>query len=336
MKSFDLLRPRNLEEALGALAPREAGGAAVMPLAGGQDLLTELAEHLVAADTLVELSGVEELGHLAPTADGGFELGALVTLRQLAEDERIAGSYPLLAEAALAVGSPQIRSVGTLGGNLNQRPRCWYYRNELAPCLKKGGDECFAESGKSKYNAILGGGPSYIVHPSDLAPALVALDATAHLAGPDGERDVPLAEYYTLPDEGDVTRETVLRPGELLTRVALPAPAAFAGPGSEVRGTFLKFRERESYDFALSAVALLLARAGRRVTGVRLVLGGVAPKPWRAHAAEKLLLGSELEPEVVQRAAEAAVEGAEPLADNAFKLPLTRALVTQALQKLGT
>jgi xanthine dehydrogenase YagS FAD-binding subunit len=235
----------------------------------------------------------------------------------------------ILHEAAGSIASPQIRSQGTVGGNLCQRPRCWYYRNEHARCIKKGGSECFSYNGLNKYNAIFGGGPSYIVHPSDLAPALVALAARVNLRGPGGTRSVELEKFFTLPSEGSVLRENVLGPGEILESVAVPAP------GNGLRSTYLKFKERGSYDFALASVALALWIEGASIRSARIVLGGVAPIPWRCTAAEKLLEGRSLDTAAFAPVAEAAVKGAEPLGQNGYKVPLVKGLVVRALQQVA-
>jgi xanthine dehydrogenase YagS FAD-binding subunit len=224
----------------------------------------------------------------------------------------------------------QIRSVGTVGGNLCQRPRCWYYRHEHAVCIKKGGSECFAYGGQNKYNAILGGGPSYIVHPSDLAPALVALGASVDIAGTRGTRSVELERFFTLPSEGSVLRENVLAGDEVVTAVRVPAPV-----GTGWRSTYLKFRERGSYDFALASVALALRMEGGTIAAARLVLGGVAPIPWRCEGAEKLLAGRKIDAETCAKAGAEALRGAEPLEYNAYKVPLAQGLVTKALQALA-
>ncbi|MFO1011100.1 MAG: xanthine dehydrogenase family protein subunit M [Planctomycetota bacterium] len=326
MKRFTLLTPNSLAEAAQALAD---GATNSRVLAGGQDLLTEMKEHLVEPDRLVNLKGVAGLDRIELESSGACRIGALVTIAALEQHAGVREKLRVLAEAAGSVGSPQIRSMGTVGGNLCQRPRCWYYRNEHAKCLKKGGEECFSFTGMSKYNAILGGGPSYIVHPSDLAPALVALGASVTLASKSGERRVALEEFFTLPSAGDLKRENVLRDDEVLTHVHVPAPE----PG--MKSTYLKFRERGSYDFALASVALALWRDGAKVRSARVVLGGVAPIPWRAKAAEAALAGAAFEPATCERAGAAAVEGAEPLEHNAYKVPLTKGLVQRALEGLA-
>jgi xanthine dehydrogenase YagS FAD-binding subunit len=326
MNQFDIALPSSVEEALALLAEEDAN--AVL-LAGGQDLLTELKEGLVAPATLIDLSGLEGLDGLEWAADGSLTLGPLVTLEQLADDADVRSKLTVLAEAAESIASPQIRTVGTLGGNLNQRPRCWYYRNEFADCLKKGGSICYAKNGRNKYNAILGGGPSYIVHPSDLAPALVALDARVELTGPSGKREVAVEEYYFLPSEGPIAKETVRKDDELLTAVRIPAQPA------GLRSTYLKFKERASYDWALSAVALAVAGPSEALTHARLCLGGVAPKPWRTPKAEAALVGSAIDAATIAKVREAALAGAEPLEENGYKVPLTQGLLTRALQSLA-
>ncbi len=325
MKSFELVRPRTLDQAVTELA---AGGA--MPLAGGQDLLGELKEHLADPERVVDLKRLEGLDGIDVDGEGNLTVGALVTLTALEEDPRVRERFPVLAEAAASVGSVQIRNAGTVGGNLCQRPRCWYYRTEDTPCLKRGGTECFSYAGKSKYNAILGGGPSYIVHPSDVAPALRVLDAELELRGPGGERRVPVADFFTLPSEGDVLKENVLEPGEIVTRVRVPA----------LRGTwrsgYEKFRERDSYDWALASVAAALRVDAGRVVEARLCMGGVAPIPWRVAKAEQALLGPLRDESAWTAAGREMVRGAEPLEHNGYKVPLARAMIVKTLRRLTT
>lgn len=326
MKSFRLVNPTTLDEAIAFAGDRAAGSAKF--LAGGQDLLTEMKEHLAGPDRLVNLKTIPGLGAL-DSSSGSLRIGALTTLATIERDATVRQHWTALGEAAGSVASPQIRSCGTLGGNLCQRPRCWYYRLEEANCLKKGGTECFSYGGLNKYNAILGGGPTYIVHPSDLAPALIALGAEIVLRSKSGERRMPLEKFYVLPADGDVTKETVLQDGEIVTEVVVPKPAAGA------RSTYVKFKERESYDFALSAVAASVALEGGQVRSARICLGAVAPVPWRAERAEKVLAGRALDAAAAREAAEAALFGAEPLSQNAFKVPLTKTLVERALLALG-
>jgi xanthine dehydrogenase YagS FAD-binding subunit len=285
-------------------------------------------EHLEEPEALVNLKRIPGLDGIAPQPNDGLLIGALATVGALEEEPWIRERFPMLAEAAASVASPQIRAAGTVGGNLCQRPRCWYYRNEHTVCLKKGGTECFSYEGLNKYNAILGGGPSYIVHPSDLAPALLSYEAEITLKGPAGERFLRLGDFYTLPAEGDVTKETVLGPNEVLTSVRIPG-----GMGAW-RSTYLKARERGAFDFALSAVALALHVEDGVIRNARLTLGGVAPRPWRVPLAEQELVGNPPGDAVFRKAAEAALAGAEPLSHNAYKIPLTKGLILKALRKL--
>jgi xanthine dehydrogenase YagS FAD-binding subunit len=331
MKAFRLANPTTLDQVVEILKANRTRGARgrAQILAGGQDLLTEMKEHLAEPDVVVNLKGIGGLDEIRVEAGGAIAIGALAKLADLEEHEGVRKHVPLLAEAARSVASPQIRSVGTVGGNLCQRPRCWYFRNEHAKCIKKGGSECFSHDGENKYNAILGGGPSWIVHPSDLAPALVALEARATIRGGAGERTVPLEQFFTLPSEGSILQENVLQEDEVLTRVDVPAQP------SGTRGTYLKFKERGSFDFALASVAVSLALEGGKVARARLVLGGVAPIPWRAPEAEAALVGQALDEATMRRAAEAAVHGAEPLSKNAYKVPLAKGLVVRALQSLA-
>jgi xanthine dehydrogenase YagS FAD-binding subunit len=328
MRSFEWTSPATLDEALRLLQPPASTEARERPqaLAGGQDLLTVLNEGIAQPARIVNLKAIPGLDRIAERGKEGLELGALVTLADLAESPLVREGFPGLAEAARSVASPQIRNLATVGGNLCQRPRCWYFRHENLVCLKKGGNECHAASGENKYHAIFGDGPCHIVHPSDLAPMLVALGASATLHGAKGERTVPLERFFVLPSEGGIEQETVLEPGEILTRVTVPAS------GAARRSTYLKFRERESFDFAMVSVAAAIeSGADGRITSARLVLGGVAPIPWKATRAEEFLRGQRAVPESFAKAADLALAGARPLAQNEYKVPLARTLVRRAL-----
>ena len=320
MKDFEYIHPSTLGQATQMLA--SSPGA--KPLAGGVDLIGEMKDYIVSPDRVVNLKSIQGLNFIRESPDG-LHLGPLVTLTELENHQRIKQQYSAIAQAAASVASTQIRNQGTLGGNLCQRPRCWYYRSPVHHCLKKGGDTCFSIAGENKYNAILGGGPSFIVHPSDLAPALIALGAKATITGPNGKtRSIPLESFYILPRE-DVHRETVLKPGELLTEVIVPPVAA----GS--RSIYLKFKEKPSMDFALSAAAVSLTMANGVCKDAHVVLGGVAPIPWRAKAAEAALKGKKVDEALAVRAAEASTQGAMPLEQNGYKIPLTHTLVKRAV-----
>jgi xanthine dehydrogenase YagS FAD-binding subunit len=278
---------------------------------------------------LVNLKHIPGLNKITLNARG-LTIGALVTLTEVEEHAGVRKSFPGLAEAAQSIATPQIRNLGTVGGNLCQRPRCWYFRLEEVVCLKKGGSECYAASGENKYNAIIAGGPSFIVHPSDLAPMLVALGASVTVVGSKGKRVVPLDKFFTLPSEGDIRRENVLKNEEIITEIFVPASPLAA------HSTYLKFKERESLDFALASAAVAVQLApNQTVREARIVLGGVAPIPWRVPAAEKYLAGKNLKPDVLGEAAKIALADATPLEKNAYKVPLAQTLVRRALARAG-
>jgi len=333
MKAFEWMSPNSVAEAVSALksapAPDDADDAA-RPIAGGQDLLTTMKDYITRPMRVVNLKGIRGLDRIVADGKGGLRIGALVTLAQLEEHPVVRRNFPGLSEAAHSVATTQIRNLGTVGGNLCQRPRCWYFRLEEVVCLKKGGSECYAATGENKYHAILGGGPSYIVHPSDLAPMLVALGGNVSVVGPDGKRSVPLEKFFTLPADGNLRRENVLRNDEIITEIHVPA-SRFAA-----HSTYLKFKERDSMDFAIAAVAAAVAMgANKTISEARLVLGGVAPIPWRVPKAEASLIGKTMSNEVLMNAARIALAGAKPLEKNAYKIPLTRTLVRRALAKAG-
>lgn len=333
MKAFEWISPNTVAEAVNALnsapAQKDADDAA-RPIAGGQDLLTTMKDYITRPTRVVNLKGIRGLDKIVPDGQGGLRIGALVTLAQLEDNPLVRRSFPGLSEAALSIATPQIRNLGTVGGNLCQRPRCWYFRLEEVVCLKKGGSECYAATGENKYHAIFGGGPSYIVHPSDLAPMLVALGASVSVVGAAGKRTIQLEKFFTLPADGNLRRENVLKNDEIITDIQLPA-STFAA-----HSTYLKFKERDSLDFALTSVAAAVTLGeNKTVSEARLVLGGVAPIPWRVPKAESFLVGKTLNGEVLMNAAKIALNGAEPLEKNAYKIPLTQTLVRRALARVS-
>ncbi|MFQ5605923.1 MAG: FAD binding domain-containing protein [bacterium] len=323
MVKFDYVNATTLEEVPKLLSGKN--GESVI-LAGGTDLLDRLKERLVEPKQVVNIKNIPDL--YGVKNGQGLELGALTTIAEIASDQKIQQKYVVLAQAAASIATPQLRNMGTLGGNLCQRPRCWYYRGRQYPCLKKGGSKCYAAEGLNQYNAILGGGPSYIVHPSDLAPALQALGATLKILGPSGKDEVPVDEFFELPID-NLRGENVLQPNEIITHITVPEPAA------GTRSIYLKFREKQSTDFAISSVAAVLLLQGKRVRTARIVLGGVAPIPWRAQDAEAELHGKPLTETNIDKAATAAVASATPMAHNRYKVDLTRNLLRRALQQLA-
>lgn len=327
MKGFANANPRDLPHAVTLLRQARQDGRTAAVAAGGSDLLGMVKERLIEPDVLVNLKTVAGLDRVEASSDG-VRIGGLITLDALGRDPAIRERYHLLAEAAESVATPQIRNVATLAGNVCQRPWCWYYRNGF-PCLKNGGKTCFAVTGENEFHAIFGAGPSYIVHPSDTAPALVALDAKFRLVGPAGERVVTAAEFFTLP-ERDPAHENVLAADELLAEVLLP-PSSPA-----TRSAYYKVLDREAWTHAIVSAAVVLEMDGEVCRRARVVLGGVAPIPWALPRVERMLAGQRVTPELAARAGEAAVAGAAPLAKNRYKVPLTSAVVRRTILSLAT
>ena len=298
--------------------------------AGGVDLIDHLKEGLSAPDELIELRAIDgEHGErMRGVVDkgGAWTIGALVTLAQLADYDDLGAAHAALRESAGSAATPGIRNAATLGGNLLQRPRCWYYRHVDLDCLKKGGAQCFALTGDNRYHAILGGGPSFIVHASTLACALVALDATVAVANGKGERTIPIEKLFALPTV-DPQREHTLKDGEVLLAVSLPKPAA------DQRSAYAAAKEKHSHDWPLGEVAVRLAIAGGKLTNVRVALGHVAPIPWRSKEAEAALEGQAPSAELFAKAADAALAKAKPLEHNGYKVPLVKGLLREALHR---
>jgi xanthine dehydrogenase YagS FAD-binding subunit len=318
MRAFSYVNPTNERDAVAALSPEFEKS---QPIGGGQDLLARMKDYITQPDRVVNVKGALE-SSVTP-ANGGLRIGAAVKMVDLAEHAVVARMYPAITAAAIEVGTPQIRNQGTVGGNLNQRPRCWYFRNEEFACLKKGGDRCFSVTGENQFNAILGGGPSFIVHPSSLAVPMVAYGATFRLVGPKGERLVPAADYFTPPSQ-NVRTENVLAPNELLTHVILPAPGNLKSGHYEVR-------YKTSHDWPIAFATVLLAMNGTRVQAARVVMGAVAPIPWRSPAAEQALAGKTITEETAAAAAEAALQDARPLRQNAYKIQVAKTAVKRAI-----
>jgi xanthine dehydrogenase YagS FAD-binding subunit len=338
MRAFENRNVDSVLEAVAAANVAVAQGRTVAFAAGGTDVLQLVKDRIPnrpngsgGPDLLVSLQRIRRRNPLTGVVaiDRGFlRLGALATLTELGASPGVREQYSVIAEAADSVATPQIRNVGTIGGNLAQRPWCWYFRNGF-PCFKAGGDRCFSAGGENQLHAIFGGGPSYIVHPSDLAPAMVALDATVHIAGPNGERDVPAAEFFVLPRQ-DARHENVLADDEMIMWVDVPVAE------SGMRSTYRKIMDREAWTHALASAAVVLRMDGEVCREARVVLGGVAPVPWRVPAAEALLAGQRVTPDLAGRVGEAAVADARPLAKNAYKVPLARKLVERTVLDLAT
>ena len=321
MPAFSYIQPGSLEEASAAL---QEGDAHV--LAGGSDLLGCLREAIFPAQKLVSLSGLKgDLTGISRTAAGGLRIGALTTVAGIAHDPVVNAEYPGLARAASEVASPQLRNQGTLGGNLCQKPRCWYYRGDF-DCLRKGRGRCFAVTGENAFHCIFGGKYCFIVHPSDMAPSLAAFQAEVRISGPGGERRLPVSELH-VPPADNPTRETYLEPGEIITAVELPPVSA------STYSSYRKIRARKAWDFALAGVALVMNFQESRVKSARVYLSGAAPVPWRTEAVEDILRGQRLDARIIDKASEAVVAGAQPLSQNAFKLPLLKGAMREELEK---
>ncbi len=323
MNRFELAQAASLADARRLTAEKQGS----VLKAGGIDVLDHLKEHLIEPPRVVDIKRVAGLDGISPAPDGALRIGPLATLAQVAAHPGVKATHRALAEACGEAASPQIRNMATLGGNLLQRPRCWYYRLESYNCLKKGGDVCFAITGENRYHAIFGGGPSYAPHPSNAAVALVALDASLVLEGEKGRRTVAAADFFT-PPTTDPERENVLAPGEILVEIQVPA-----AKGS--RSTYADVRERASFDWPLVSLAAALHVEAGTVSRARLVLGAVAPIPWRSAKAEAALVGKRLGPESAAAAAAAAILGAEPLEDNGYKVGLVQTLVRRTLLSLA-
>lgn len=322
MKNFAYVRAGSIAEAIKALGAKGA-----FLHAGGTDLMGCMRDGVLPVERVVSISGLKELRGISAKPDGGLKIGALTTIAEVAEDPSVVGKYPALAQAAAEVASPQLRNQGTIGGNICQRPRCWYYRGQFH-CARKGGDICYAVGGENQYHAIFGGGPCVFVHPSDTAVALAALEAQLTIAGPRGGRPVRIENFFVGPDKS-LERENILAPGEIVTEVHLPPV------GARTRSSYRKVRARGSWDFALVSVALVVNyREDGSIAGARVFLGGVGPYPWRAAAAEKVLGGRRLDAATAAAAASAAVEGASPLRDNAYKVEMVKGAVEQSLLAL--
>jgi xanthine dehydrogenase YagS FAD-binding subunit len=326
MRPFAYRSPEDFDE-LHEMLSRDGNGEARM-LAGGTDLLTLIKSDIVAPATLVSIRRVVGISdRIGERQDGGLEIGALATLDSIESHPLIVERFPALARAAAVAASPQLRNMATIAGNLLQRPRCWYFRDSRFHCWLKGGETCHAKQGENRYHALFGGEDCVAVHPSDPAPALLAYDARVRVRGPAGVREAPLDDLFALPTS-DRRSETVIDRNDVILSVTLPA----ASGGT--RGSYVKAMDRKSWAFALVAVAAVARFDGDTIRDARIVLGGVAPTPWRAGRAESELAGKRLDGRVAAAAAEAALNGARPLEHNSYKVGLARALVVRALLEM--
>ena len=326
MRGFELYDAGTVQEAVALL--KRFDGKAVKVLGGGSDLVGGVMKDWVSGrgmpipEVLIDLTTIKELSAITVAGDG-VTIGATATLTDVIQHKDVAARFPLLVQAAESVASPLIRNFGTLGGNINQRPRCWFFRGEEFACYKKGGDFCYAVTGDNRYHAIIGGELCYIVHPSDTATAMLALNAKAKITGTTGDREVAFDDYFQGP-RVDVLKENVLKPNEFMTQVTIPNPAA----GTKFGWT--KLKDRQVYDFALVSVAAAFTADNGVWKDGRVTLGGVSPVPYRAKVVEDALKGKNIKDSVKQAAA-AIRTVARPMSLNAYKVDLAQGLIERTI-----
>jgi xanthine dehydrogenase YagS FAD-binding subunit len=321
MRAFEYAGPTTKEQAAALLGDKwdEIG-----ILAGGTDLLSLMKDDVSKPRRLVDIKGIKEMQGIRHAPATGLRIGALVTLQELLEHAAVKKEYPALAQAAAGVASMQLRNAGTVGGDLCQRPRCWYFRNGNGLLAQDDSGKSLVVDGENKYHAILGNsGPAYFVNPSSLAPALIALGARLKVYGPKGSREVALEQFFTTPKK-DGEREYLLKPNEIITEIAVP-------PASGIRSATYTVHEREALDWPLAVASVALKMSGTKITGARVVLGQVAPIPWAAAEADKLLAGKVVSEQVAKDAGAAAVAGARALSQNAYKIQLAKVAVKRAI-----
>ena len=331
MRGFELYDAATVKEAVDLLG--KYSGRAVKVVGGGSDIVGGVMKDWVQGkgmplpEVLIDITTIKDIVGIK-TDGGGTTIGAATTLTDVIDNKDLATKLPVLTNAALSVASPLIRNFGTLGGNINQRPRCWFFRGEDFNCYKKGGDFCYAVTGDNRYHAIIGGELCYIVHPSDTATALLALNASAKIAGGGGERTISFDEYFTGP-RVDVLRENVLKPNEFMTHVTIPNPA------SGTKFGWTKLKDRQVYDFALISVAAVFTVSGGNWQDGRITVGGVSPVPYRAKVVEDFLKGKDIKATAKQAAAQIRTV-ARPMSLNSYKVDLAQGLIERTiLEALG-
>jgi xanthine dehydrogenase YagS FAD-binding subunit len=319
MKNFSLAEPRTIEQVTAFLTEQRTKS---YLMAGGTDLLGEIKDEIIEPEVVVNLRSIPNLSYIRKEKNGVC-IGAMTSLAELAENPLIRKEYPGLHQAAKSVATPQLRNMGTVGGNLCQRPRCWYYRDSQVKCRKKGGSKCFAFRGRNKYHAIFGGGLCYIVHPSDLAPALISLDAKISIITPQGEKTIPLANFYVLP-KVNVRQENILTSDEVVREIRVPHPK------SGEKSTYYKLKERGAWDFALLSAAVKGVVSGGIFKDIKIIVGGVAPVPWRLEKAENIIRGKAVTEELLRKAAREALKEARALKENKYKRDLLEVVISRA------
>ena len=318
MEAFSYANPTTLAEA-GKLLGSSWNDAQV--LAGGTDLISLMKDYVVSPKTVVNIKNIKELGGVSKSASG-LRIGATTTLDDLSNSPALRAEYGSIRTAVLGMTSPQIRNMGTAGGDLCQRPRCWYFRNGYGLLAMKDG-KSLVPNGENKYHAIFGGGPAYFVSASSLGPALVALGAKVTLVSPSGKRSVDIAKFFVVPQDEN-TREIDLKPNEILTEIIVPSATG-------VKNATYEIREREAIDWPLATASVALKMAGSTVSSAKVVLGHVAPTPWDATKAGEYLAGKTIDDATAEEAGKLAVEGAQPLSQNGYKVQLAKVAVKRAL-----
>jgi len=323
MNNFKYIQPKTLKDASQALNKNRQ---TAIPFAGGTDVLGLMKDGIEAPQKLVNLKALPGLDKITYAAGKGLTIGSLVTITEIAEHPLINNKYSALAQSANEVASPQLRNVGTIGGNICQRPRCWYFRGDFH-CLRKGGDVCFAVEGRNKFHCIVGGGPCFIVHPSDTAIALTALNAKVKIFSGKKSRTVPIREFFVLPDQ-NVQRENILQPGEIVTEIQLPDVS------QNTKSGYLKAKQRGAWDFAVVSVAAVIQKNGASFKSGSIALGGVAPIPWMEKNISAQLSGFSTRQSEIEKLSKKALNEAEPMENNTYKVPLAQNLIKKMLLNL--
>jgi xanthine dehydrogenase YagS FAD-binding subunit len=325
MRPFEYISPNSRSQAISLLGTTW-GNTEI--LAGGTDLLALMKDDVLAPKRLINIKDIADLRGVSSNAQG-LRIGALTSLGELAHDENVRKSYPALSEALFEAASPQIRNMATLGGNLCQRPRCWYFRNGLGLLPKDEAGKELVAAGENRYHAILGNqGAAKFVSPSTLVPILIAYGATIRLDGPKGKRELPLEKFFVVP-KTESEREHDLRPNEIVTEVLIP-------PASDVKAAHYEIRQKEAFDWPLAVTAVALKMQGSNVQSARIVLGYVAPVPWPSPEAEQAIMGKPVNKDTAEKAADVALSKASPLSHNAYKVKLAKVAVSRALLKAAS
>ena len=322
MRAFEYVSPHTRSQAISLLG---ASWGNTEVLAGGTDLLALMKDNVITTKRVVNLKDIADLRGVSSTPQG-LRVGALTTLAELGDDQKVKADYPALSEALLEAASPQIRNMATIGGNLCQRPRCWYFRNGFGLLPKDESGKELIAGGENRYHAILGNqGAAKFVSPSTVAPILIAYGATIRLEGANGKRELPLEKFFVIPKSGN-EREHDLRPNEIVTEILIP-------PAGGVKAAHYEVRQKAAFDWPLAVAAAALKMKGSNIESAKIVLGYVAPVPWPSAEVEQVLVGKPVNKEVAQRAAEAALQKASPLSHNAYKVKLAKVAVTRAILK---